>query len=86
MLQISVKYEEKMSVDSNPTKIVFVAFSRQKIFVKTGVKLCGAMLRWVEKVKYLVNHLQYNLCEAIEVTMKKKDIIQRLNNLLVTLR
>ncbi len=54
--------------------------------LKTSVKLCGATLKWVHKDKHLDNHLQYNLCEAKEVTMKKSDLIQRMNTLLVTLR
>ncbi len=53
--------------------------------VKTNVELSGAMLKWVDKVKHLGNHLQYNLREAKEVTMKKSDLIQRVNTLLVTL-
>ncbi len=43
------------------------------------MKLYGATLKWVDKVKHLGNHLQYNLCEAREVTMKKNDLIQRVN-------
>ncbi len=57
----------------------------RKVEVKTSVKLCWATLKWVDKVKHLGNHLQYNLCEAKEVTMKKSDLIQRVNTLLVTL-
>ncbi len=62
MLEICGKYREECSVDYNHTKTVCVAFSRQKVEVKTTVKLCGAMLKWVDKVKHLGNHLQYNLC------------------------
>ncbi len=73
MLEICGKYGEEFSVDYNPTKTVCVVFSRRRIEVKTSVKLCGAMLKWVDKVKHLGNHLQYNLCEAKEVTMKKSE-------------
>ncbi len=61
-----------------------MAFSKWKVEVKTSVKLC--MLKWVDKVKHLGNHLQYNICEAKEVTMNKSNLIQRVNTLLVTLR
>ncbi len=44
---------------------------------------CGATLKWVDKVKHFGDHLQYNLCEAKEVTMKKSDLIQRVNTSLV---
>ncbi len=53
--------------------------------IKASVKLCGATLKWVDKVKHLGNHLQYNLCDTKEVTMKKSDLIQRVNTLMVTL-
>ncbi len=85
MLEICGKYGEEFSVDYNPTKAVCVVFSRRKVEVKTNVKLCGSMLKWVDKVKYLGNHIQYNLCETNDVSMKKSDIIQRVNTLLVIL-
>ncbi len=85
MLEICGEYGEEFSVDYNHKKTVCVVFSRRKVEVKTSVELCGAMLKWVDKVKHLGNHLQYNLCEAKEVTMKKSDLIQRVNTLLVTL-
>ncbi len=85
MLEICGKYGEEFSVHYNPTKTVCVVFSRRKVEVKTSVELCRATLKWVDKVKHLSNHLQYNLCEAKEVTMKKNDLMQRVNTLLVTL-
>ncbi len=85
MLEKCGKYWEEFSVDYNPTKTVYVVFRRQKVEVKTSVKLCWATLLWVDQVKHLGNHLQYNLCEAKEVTMKKCDLIQRVNTFLVTL-
>ncbi len=39
--------------------------------------------KWVDKVKHLDNHLEYNLSEIKEGTMKKSDLIQ-VNTLLVT--
>ncbi len=85
MMDICGKYGEEFSFGYNPTKTVCVVFSRRKVEVKTSVQLCGATLKWVDKVKHLGNHLQYNLCKAKEVTMKKSDLIQRVNTLLVTL-
>ncbi len=82
MLEICEKYWEEFSVAYSPTKMVCVAFRRQKVKVTTCVKLCGDMLKWVDKVKHLGNHLQYNLCEAKEVTMKKNNLIQRVNYLI----
>ncbi len=64
MLEICGKYGEEFSIDYNPTKTVCVVFSWRKVEVKTSMKLCGATLKWVDKVKHLDNHLQYNLCEA----------------------
>ncbi len=86
MLEICGKYGEEFRVDYNLTKTVCVVFGRQKVEVKTSVKLCGAILKWVDKVKHLGNYLQYNLCNAKKVTMKKSDLIQRVNTLLVTPR
>ncbi len=86
MLEICGKYGEECSVDYNASKTVCVTFNRWNVGVKTSVKLCGAMLKWVDKVKHLGNHLQYNLCEAKEVTMKKSDLIQRVKTLLVIFR
>jgi hypothetical protein len=85
MLEICGEYREKFSVDYNPTKTVCVAFSRRKVDVKPNVQLCGITLKWVDNVKHLGNHLEYNLRETKEVTMKKSDLIQRVNTLLVTL-
>ncbi len=84
-MEICGKYGEEFGVDYNPTKTVCVVFSRWKVEVKTSVELCGALLKWVAKIKHLGNHLQYNLCETKEVTMKKSNLIQRVNTLLVTL-
>ncbi len=63
MLELCGKYGEEFSVDYNPTKTGCVILSRQKVQVKTSVKLCGATLKCVDKVKDLGNQLQYNLCE-----------------------
>ncbi len=63
MLEICGKYGEEFSVDYNPTKTVCVAFSKQKVGVKTNVKLCGPTLKWVDKVKNLGDHLEYNMSE-----------------------
>ena len=85
MLEICGEYGEEFSVDYNPTKTVCMAFSRRKVDVKPNVQLCGITLKWVDNVKHLGNHLEYNLRETKEVTMKKSDLIQRVNTLLVTL-
>ncbi len=53
--------------------------------VKTNVKLFGAMLKWFDNVKHLGNHLESNLSETKDVTMRKSNLIQRVNTLLVTL-
>ncbi len=50
MLEICGKYGEEFSVDYNPTKTVYVAFSKQKVEVKTSAKLCVATLNWVDKI------------------------------------
>ncbi len=65
MQEKSGKYGEEFCVDYNHTKTVCVAFSRWKVEVKallkTSVKLCGATLKWVDKINQLGNHFEYNL-------------------------
>ncbi len=56
MMEICTKYGEKCRVDYNPTKTTCVAFSRQKVEIINSVKLYGAMLKWVDKVKHLGNY------------------------------
>jgi hypothetical protein len=85
MLEICEEYGDEYSVDYNSTKTVCVLFSRRKVTVKPEVQLHGATLKWVNKVKHLGNHLESNLRETTEITMKKSDLIQRVNTLLVSL-
>jgi len=85
MLAICDEYGEEYSVEYNPIKTVCVAFSRRKVRVKPDIYLSGQKLRWVDSVKHLGNHLGANLSESKEITMKKSDLIQRVNTLIVTL-
>jgi hypothetical protein len=85
MLVICDEYGEEYSVEYNPIKTVCVAFSRRKVCVKSDIYLSGQKLRWVDSVKHLGNHLEANLSESKEITMKKNDLIQRVNTLIVTL-
>ena len=85
MLEICEEYGHEYSVDYNPTKTVCVLFNRRKVHAKPDVQLCGATLKWVDKVKHLGNYLESNLQETTEITVKKSDLIQRVNSLLVNL-
>ncbi len=85
MLKICEEFEEEYSVEYNPTKTVCVLFSRRKIVHKPDIKLCGSTLKWVDHVKHLGNHLESNLSEVAEIRMKKSDMIQRVNTVVVSL-
>ncbi len=86
MLKISEEFGEEYSVEYNPTKTVCVLISRRKIVYKQDIQLCGRTLKWVDHVKHLVNHLESNLSEVTEIKMKKSDIIQRVNTVVVSHR
>ncbi len=45
-------YGEDFSFDYNHNKTVWVVFSRWQVEVKTSVKLCGAMLKWVDNIEH----------------------------------
>ena len=85
MVKTCEEFGQEYSVEYNPTKTVCVVFSHRKIVDKPTVQLSGATLKWVDKVKHLGNHLESNLREVSEIRMKKSDMIQRVNTVLVTL-
>ncbi len=85
MLKICEEFGEEYSVEYDSTKTVCVLFSSRKIFHKPDIQLCGRTLKWVDHVKHLGNHLESNLSEVTEIRMKKSDIIQRVNTVVVSL-
>ncbi len=63
----------------------YILFSQRKIAHKPDIQLCGSTLKWVDYVKHLGNHLESNLSEVTEIRMKKSDMIQRVNTVVVFL-
>ena len=85
MVKTCEMFGQEYSVDYNPTKTICVLFGRRRALDKPRVELCGTPLSWVDRVKHLGIHLEYNLRETTEIRMKKSDMIQRVNTTLVTL-
>ena len=85
MVKTCEMFGQEYSVDYNPTKTICVLFSRRRALDKPRVELCGTPLSWMDRVKHLGIHLEYNLRETTEIRMKKSDMIQRVNTTLVTL-
>ncbi len=69
----------------NPTKTVCILYARKAPKVKPRVDLCGTELEWVNTVKHLGNYLDSNLSEKSEIIKKKGDLIQRVNNRIVSI-
>ncbi len=67
----------------NPTKTVCILYSSKAPKVKPRIDLCE--LKSVNTVKHLGNYLDSNLSEKFEIIKKKGDLIERVNNLIVTL-
>ena len=85
MLHTCEKFGEQFSVKYNPTKTVCVLFSRGNNMYEPAVYLSGSRLSWVKEVKHLGNYLNSNLTEDKDVRIKKGDLIQRVNSVLVSL-
>ncbi len=52
---------------------------------KPRMELCGTALQWVNMVKHIGNYLDANMKEETEIQRKKGDLIQRVNNILVSI-
>ncbi len=85
MVKKCEEFGEEYSVKYNPTKTVCVLFNCGKIVHKPDIQLCGSTLKWVDHVKHLGNHLESNLSEVTEIMLKKSDMIQRVNSVVVSL-
>ncbi len=85
MLKICKEFGEEYSVEYNLTKTVCFLFSHWKIVYKPDIQLCGSILKWVDHVKHLGNHLESNLSEVTEIRMKESDMIKRVNTVVVSL-
>lgn len=84
MLLICEEFGAEYGVEYNPVKTVCMVFSRKER-PKPCVKLNGTELKWVESVKDLGNIMDANMSEKSDVKRKKGDLVQRVNNLIVTL-
>ena len=86
MLKLCEEFGDKFSVTYNPLKTVCVLFSRNRRKPPPpSVHLKGSLLQWKDQVKHLGNYFESNLRECRDVRMKKSDIIQRTNSVVVTL-
>ena len=85
MINTCEEFGKEFSVIYNPSKTVCVLFSRTKNLVKPIVHLNGKELAWVNDVKHLGNYLECGLREAKKIRVKKSDLIQRTNTVLVSL-
>ena len=84
MIKTCEEFGRDFSVVYNPTKTVCVCFSRSKNVIKPSVHLNGEELSWVSEVKHLGNYLESGLRETKEIRMKKSDLIQRTNSVLLS--
>ena len=85
MLKLCEEFGDKFSVTYNPLKTVCVLFSRRRKLVYPDVHLKGTLLQWKDEVKHLGNYFESSLRETKEVRMKKSDVIQRTNSVVVNL-
>ncbi len=85
MTVICEEFGEEYGVKYNPTKTACILYARKAPKVKPRVDLCGTELQWVNTVKLLGNYLHSNLSEKSKIIKKKGDLIQIVNNLIVSL-
>jgi hypothetical protein len=85
MNSICEDFGYEYGVQYNPTKTVCILYARNNITEKPTIKLCGTELKWVDTVKHLGNYLDCRLREKTEIVRKNGDLVQRVNNLLVSL-
>ncbi len=85
MAIICEEFGEEYGVQYNHTKTVSMLYARKASKMKPRVNLCSTELQWVNTVKHLGNNLDNNLSEKYEIIKKKGDLIQRVNNLIVSL-
>ncbi len=85
LTEVCVEFGEEYGVQYNPTKIVCILYCKKDIGEKPRIELCGTALQWVDMVKDLGNYLDANMKEETEIQRKKGDLIQRVNNMLVSI-
>ena len=85
MLKLCEEFGDKFSVTYNPVKTVCVLFSRKRKPLYPNVYLKGTLLQWTDQVRHLGNYFEASLRENREVRMKKSDVIQRTNSVVVNL-
>ncbi len=79
------EFGEEYGVQYNPTKTVCILYARKASKVNSRVDMCVTELPLVNTFKHLSNYLDNNLSEESEIIKKKGDLIQRFNNLIVSL-
>ncbi len=64
---------------------VCILFSHQNIVDNPDIQVYDSKLAWLDDVIHLRNYLQTKLKEVTEIRMKKSDMIQWINTVLVSL-
>ncbi len=82
MTKIFEEFGIEYGVQYNPTKKVCILYVRK---TPKEISLSGTEFKLVDTVKHLGNYLDANTREHTEVLRKKGDLVQRVNNLLVSL-
>ncbi len=83
--EVCDEFDEEYGVQYNPIKTVCILYSKKDTGEKPRIELCGTALQWVDMVKHLGNYLDANMKEETEIRRKKGDLIQRANNMLVSI-
>ncbi len=62
-----------------------ILYSKKDTGQTPRIELCVTALQWVDTVKHLGNYLDANMKEETEIRRKKGDLMQRVNNMLVSI-
>jgi hypothetical protein len=82
MLNICKSFGAEYNVTFNPKKTVCCMFSRSSLQPVRQLEFCDEYIEWSTSVKYLGNHILYNLKDELDVKTKRGDMLGTVNSLL----